>query len=193
MPLCKPSLRVTDSKRYRKRRDDIAAFMNALTRFLSVCQGGEETYVAYETVTPLPGKESEATRLAAEVDRLSGRAAFALGSQFFIEWKPRGTFQTVRVNPAAQWRTILEYDPRFPPEAIFAVCNQAVGLLEAWASDAEKHEQTFTGKVERVTRWMRPHLPRDHGGNVRTALIASIVGIPAALLVAYVAYLLGWG
>jgi hypothetical protein len=98
----------------------------------------------------------------------------------------------MRVNPAVQWRTILDFDPRFPPTAILAVCNQAIGVLEAQAEDAEEHEQSLAAKVEGITR-IAPGLPRDGTGHLRTTFLASIVGIPAALAVAFIAYLLGWG
>jgi hypothetical protein len=126
---------VGDAKRYRKRRDDVIAFGRALRRFLDVCEGGEEEAFLgiVMPVRPRPGQKDEAARLAVEVDQLSGRAALAFGGQHFIDWSPRGTMQTVRVNPAVQWRTILDFDPRFPPSAILAVCNQAVGVLEAQA------------------------------------------------------------
>jgi hypothetical protein len=182
---------VADAKRYRKRRHDVMSFASALQRFLAVCEGGEETLVGYMPVRPRPGQEAEAERLAAEVDRLSGRAALAFAGQHFIEWKPRGTMQTVRVDPAVQWRTILDFDPRFPPSAILAVCNQAIGVLESQAEDAEEHEQSLAGRMERVTR--TPGFPRAQTGHLRTAFLASLVGIPGALIVAYIAYLLGWG
>ena len=183
---------MADAKRYRKRCDDVIAFGRAFQGLLDVCEGGEETFVGVMPVRPRPGQDTEAARLAAQVDQLSGRAALAFGGQHFIDWSPRGTMQTVRVNPAVQWRTILDFDPRFPPSAILAVCNQAVGVLEAQAEDAEEHEQSLAGKMERATR-VTPGLPRDHAGNLRTAFLASFVGIPAALIVAYLAYLLGWG
>jgi hypothetical protein len=183
---------VADAKRYRKRRDDVIAFASALRRFLDVCEGGEETFVGVMPVSPRAGQEAEAARLADEVDRLSGRAALAFAGQHFIAWQPRGTMQTVRVNPAVQWRTILDFDPRFPPSAILAVCNQAIGVLEAQAEDAEEHKQSRVEQVERGTRIAvgRPFGPT---GQLRTAFLASIVGIPAALIVAYLGYLLGWG
>jgi hypothetical protein len=100
--------------------------------------------------------------------------------------------QTVRVNPAVQWRTILDFDPRFPPSAILAVCNQAVGVLEAQAEDAEEREQSLAGKIERGAR-IAPRLPRDRTGHLRTAFVTSVVGIPSTLAVAYITYRLGWG
>ena len=102
-------------------------------------------------------------------------------------------FQTQPVSPASGWRTILDHDPNFTVDVIFAVCNQAIGVLDAKATEAEEHEKTLAGKVERVTRRRRRSLPRSESGHLRTAFIASIVGIPAALVVAFIAYLLGWG
>lgn len=186
---------MSDARTYRRRYDDVQAFLAALAHLLDACEssGNDAFGVSYPTWTPKPGREAEAARRAAEVDRAAGRAALALGREFFIEWKPRGTFQTQPVSPASGWRTILEYDPNFTVDVIFAVCNQALGVLEARAIEAEEHEQSLAGKVERVTRARRSRQPKEPDGHVRRALIASLVGIPSALLVAYLVYRFGWG
>jgi hypothetical protein len=186
---------MSNAKRYRRRHDDVQAFALALTRLLDVCQsgGGDPLGVFYPSWTPKPGREADAARLAAEVDRVAGRAAVALGHEFFIDWKPRGTMQTQRVNPAAGWRTILDSDPSFPVDAIFAVCNQAVGVLDLLATEAEEHEKSLAGKIERVIGVHRkPRRESVNGGHLRSAFIASIVSIPSLLVVAYLVFRFGW-
>ena len=185
---------MSSSKMYHRRHDDVQTFVAALSRFLDVCEqsDGYEFLTIYPSWTPKPGRQAEATRLAAEVDRASGRAAVGLGGEFFIDWKPRGTTQTKRVNPAATWRTILSDDPAFPADAIFAVCNQALGVLDMRATEAEEREASLAGKIERLTGTPRRH-PRESNGQLRTAFLVSLVGVPAALLVAYLVYLFGWG
>lgn len=187
---------MSNSKTYRRRHDDVQAFAAALSRFLDVCQPSESNafLTIYPTWTPKPGRETEAVRLAAEVDHASGRAAVALGGEFFIDWKPRGTFQTQRVSPAAMWRTILDSDPAFPADAIFAVCNQALGVLDMRATEAEAHERSFAGRVARAFGRRGQRRRVGEGGTpIRTAFVVSLVGIPAALLVAYLVYAFGWG
>jgi hypothetical protein len=68
----------------------VQAFAAALGRFLDACEpsGSDAFLTIYPTWTPKPGRETEAARLAAEVDHASGRAAVALGGEFFIDWTP---------------------------------------------------------------------------------------------------------
>jgi hypothetical protein len=176
-------------KTYRRRHDDIQAFAAALNRFLDVCEPSEsnEFLTIYPSWTPKPGRTADAAQLAAEVDRASGRAAVALGGEFFIDWKPRGTFQTQRVNPAAMWRTILDSDPAFPVDAIFAVCNQALGVLDMRATEAEEHARSLAGKVERITG-----STRRSGEHVSGLVIAFVIALVAALVAAYLAFRFGW-
>ena len=173
---------------------DVQAFAIALRRFLDACEAseGDAFLTVYPTWTPKHGREAEAAQLASEVDRASGRAAVALGHEFFIDWKPRGTMQTQRVSPAAMWRTILDYDPAFPVDAIFAVCNQALGVLDMRATEAEEHERSFSGWIGRVPP-RRRHSKREGDGHVRPAVIGSAIGVPFTLAAAYLAYRLGWG
>lgn len=186
---------MSNAKRYRRRHDNVQAFSLALARFLDVCESreGDALGIFYSSWTPQPGREAEAARLAAEVDRVAGRAAVALGHEFFIDWKPRGTMQTQRVNPAAGWRTILDLDPSFPAEAIFAVCNQALGVLDMQATEAEEHEKSLAGKIERLIGIRRkPRRESESGGQLRSTFIASIVSIPSLLAVAYLVFRFGW-
>jgi hypothetical protein len=77
-------------------------------------------------------------------------------------------------------------------DVIFSVCNQAIGALDAWATYAEEHERSLAGRIGRFI----PRLPRaahTESGSVRTAFIASVVGIPAAVAAGLITYLLGWG
>jgi hypothetical protein len=187
---------MSDAKIYRRKHDDVQAFVTALTRFLNVCESSGPDYfgVSNAVWTTKPGHESEAARLGGEVDRVAGRAAIALGNEFFISWKPRGTFQTQPVSPATGWRTILDRDPAFTVDVIFAVCNQALGVLDARATDAEEREREAAEKkqAEPARRVRDGRQKSETGGHLRTAIVASLVGIPSALLVAYLVYLFGW-
>jgi hypothetical protein len=181
----------TQSKTYRRRQQDIAAFAEALSRFLDVCEA-HESFAGNPTWAPRPGQEAEAGRRAAELDVIAGRAASAFGSEYVINWSPRGTFQEYPVNPATGWATILDRDPNFTVDVIFSVCRQAVGSLDARAIEAEEHEQSLAGKVERITGSNRRSLSRNASGGIRGAFVAFIVGVPATLVGAYLAFRFGW-
>jgi hypothetical protein len=143
----------------------------------------------------------EATRRAAVVDRLSGRAALALEPVGIgIDYKPPGAMpgQTQRVNPAAAWRTIIDGYPIFPPQMILACCDQAIGLLDACAFEAEAHERTFEGRLSHALGFW--HRVRAENGNADArgiGFVASVLGIPSALTVAlitaYLTHWFGWG
>jgi hypothetical protein len=182
---------MANAKTYRRRHDDIEAFADALTRFLAVCDPSESSafLTIYPSWTPKPGREAEAARLAAEVDRASGRAAVALSGEFFIDWTPRGSSHEKRVSPAAMWRTIIDSDPAFPADAIFAVCNQALGVLDMRATEAEEREHSLGGRIERITRLGRH--PQSHG-HLGKEVIRWLVGLASALVVAYLVYRFGW-
>ncbi len=118
------------SQALRRHRADVEVFARALGSLCEVLEQ-EPTFNGDGTWYPRKGEETEAGERAREVDRLSGRAAYgfaAAGS--FVEWKPRGTWNTQPVNPATTWRTIIDSDPMFPPGVIFACCDQATGILE---------------------------------------------------------------
>jgi hypothetical protein len=177
------------SERFRQRQHDVAAFAAALQRLLEVCDA-EPSLAGYPTWHAKEGYENAAAQRAAEVDRLAGRAAIGLGHEFFIEWKPRGTWQTQPVNPASGWRTIFDWDPNFDAGTIFAVCNQAIGALDAWASEAEEDEQSVGGKI-RALRGDRPARPRrDH--HVVGWVLGVTGAVIAGLVVAYLAHHFHW-
>jgi hypothetical protein len=177
---------VANSKVLRRRQQDIAAFAAALTRLLQVCES-HESLGGFPSWTAQQGQEQEASRRAAELDRVAGRAAQAFGPDFFIQWKPRGTWQTQPVNPAMGWRTIFDHDPNFGVDVIFAVCNQAIGALDARATEAEEHERSLAGKIERVVG-REP----TGSGRVRGLVVGFIVALVAGLVAVYMAFRFGW-
>jgi hypothetical protein len=183
---------VTASKTYRQRQRDIADFAAALTRLLDVCEQ-HGSLASFPTWAPQPGHESEAAQLAATVDVAAGRAALAFGSDFYIDWKPRGTWQTQPVSPASGWRTILDSDPHFDVQTILAVCNQAIGALDAAARQAEEHEQSLAGKLGWVTGRSRGGgSGSSSAGGPQGFVVAFAVALVAALVAAYLAFRFGW-
>jgi hypothetical protein len=143
---------------YRRYARDINAFATALNRFLEVMEPHRDALLPNEPRfwTPRAGQESDAARLKANVDLLTGRAAHAFaaaGSQ--IDWKPRAAYewQTIPVNPAAGWQTILDSDPRFDVSVIFTCGLQAIGILDMRAEEAEEWQrQRFRRAIGRAAR-----------------------------------------
>jgi hypothetical protein len=178
---------MSSAETLRKRQSDLEAFQVALQRFLEVMEPHHNglLYDSAATWVPRPGQETEAVRRKADVDRVAGRAAYAFAAAgSFVAWKPRGTFQTVPVNPATEWATILERDPRFDVETIFACCSQSFGLLEMKIEEAEEYER------QKVRRFLRG-LARLTGSGLRPVVrwTARAIG---ALAIAGATYLLGW-
>jgi hypothetical protein len=189
---------MTSSKTLRRRQRDVAEFDNALGQLLGVLEpvyhpfSGERAWIAPE------GKEREAARRTAEVNRVAGRAAYALASVgSVVDWKPPGQppGYSQPVNPAAAWSTILQESPMFDVSMIHACNQQAIGVLDAQASEAQEHEDSFTGRVENVTGFFarirgdrERGQPSQYGAVAFGALVTGVVG----LFVAYLTFTFGW-
>lgn len=181
------------SPTYRRNAHDVAAFGNALYQFLQVMEPHSDGFFgdSPRTWTPRAGQEAEAGRLRAEVDLLTGRAAYAFAAAgSVIDFKPRGAFewQTIPVNPAASWPTILGSDPRFDVDVILACARQAVGILEMKAEEAEEYES-------RPVRRALGRLARLTGSGLRPAARWTIRGAGGLILVvagAGLTHWLGW-
>jgi hypothetical protein len=82
---------MTSSKTLRRRQRDVEEFDNALGRMLEVLEPRQRGFSSDRTRASRDGSEYEAGRRADEVDRVSGRAAYALASVgSIVEWKPPG-------------------------------------------------------------------------------------------------------
>lgn len=152
---------MTNAKTLRRQQADVQAFSLALRQLLSVMTQTEGSYIFGDPGgwVPTAGREVECAKLRNEVNIAAGRATSALASTGqVILWKPRGRPDGYwqPVNPAGGWTTILSDDPMFDADAIFATCDQAVGMLDAKASEAEERDQSFEGRVAHVTGfWSR--------------------------------------
>jgi len=149
---------VKSSESYRRYLRDLNAFAEALHALLQVMElgGGSEFLGNPGQWTPRAGQEAEAARRKAAVDLVAGRAAYAFhAAGSFVDWQPRGTFQRQPVNPATGWATILDWDPAFDADIIFACARQAVGILEMKAEEAEDSERQrvrrAAGSLARLT------------------------------------------
>jgi hypothetical protein len=173
----------------RKRQADLRAFVEALGRFLATMERHETTFLTESSWTPRPGQEAEATRLRLEVDRLAGRAAYAIHQAgVFVDWKPRGTFQTQPVNPAIEWGTILDWDPKFPVDAILSCAATADGILDMQIEVAE-------GRESRPLYGLRSRLPRPSVEWARSharGIVGWAAGVAGLLVVAFLTDWFGW-
>lgn len=115
-----------------KRIQELYEFRAALGELLAVSDGEERSYSGPPTIVPRPGLYSEWAAARAKVDLLAARAAHTLQAVGVgMSYKPPGTMQTVPVNPAAAWATMLGDRPMFSPIDMDACLNQAIGALEA--------------------------------------------------------------
>jgi hypothetical protein len=169
-------------------------FTNAFGTLLDSCTS-EQQYGAQPRLFAKPGLESEAARLAFEVDRLAGPAAQALASiPLWVDFKPRGTMRTTPVNPIVGWRTVFEDDPMFGPDMIIAMAQQGIGTLETRALEAEESEHSMEARVGKIVGFM--DRARLHGGSRRRTSMGMlgtfVVGVAVTLVGAYLAYRFGW-
>lgn len=177
---------MTSSATLRTRRADLVAFVDALTHLLTTLQPVQQTFSGPPTWVPRQGIEAEAARLRFDVEKVAGRAAYAFAEAgSFIEWKPRGTWQTQPVNPAQAWNTILTDDPIVPLDVIMACAEQATGILEMKVEAAEEEERNPTAQPRPATA------PR-----VRLSHLAPVVkwagGVLGTVIGAGILYWLGW-
>lgn len=175
------------SERYRRYAHDVDAFAGALSRFIQVMEPHSVGFFgdSPRAWAPRPGQEAEASRLHVEVDLLTGRAARAFAAAgSYIDFKPRGTWQTTPVSPATSWPTILSSDPWLDVDVIFTCARQAIGILEMKAEDAEEYES-------RRVRRTAGRLARLTGSGLRP-LARWAVRTTGALVVAGVTVWLGW-
>jgi hypothetical protein len=175
-----------DAAKLKRRQADIEAFVGALNHLLSTLEPDQRSYLGGPAWVPQAGRELEAAQLRGEVDRVAGRAAAAFASiPVFVEWKPPGTWQTQPVDPAQAWATILSDSPMFGPDVIFACANQALGVLDTQIVEAEEEKATEPAKPPS----REGHRSGGHAWREATKWAGAVAG---GLLVAYLAYRLGW-
>ncbi len=115
-----------------KRIRELYEFRAALGELLAVSDAEERSYSGPPTIVSKPGHHGDWVAARAKVDRLAARAAHTLQAVGVgMSYKPAGTMQTVAVNPAASWATMLGDRPMFSPHDMDACLNQAIGALEA--------------------------------------------------------------
>lgn len=162
----------------RRRIQALTEFHNSIAALLEISDVNPNAWAGQPAIAPKPGRESDWRQAKANVDRVAPKAARSFETAgMFVEWKPPGTWNTYRINPAVQWGTILEPDPRFGVDVLEACINQTLGALEDRLHDP-------------ATR-LRPSLPSIQGRHV-SAVFKWIAGIGAAVVAAGIAAWLGW-
>jgi len=169
---------------YRRRGDEIHAFLTAYTEFLACVERASDGF--REVWRVRPAAETRASAVMPKVAHLAGRAAEAFQeSGILIAYKPPGTHQTTTVNPALVWSTLLDTYPMVTPDVMFTVGEQAAGRFESLYDEAEEREH---GLAEFLARFVRfPSRVREAAGlepsTVRGGLVSGIVGVLQGLLV----------
>jgi hypothetical protein len=182
-----------------RRRSAITAFADALRQLLEVSDvrqpdpfGFNYGYEPY--VMPQRGMESEWSRRRNAVDLAAPKAGLAFqATGVGIAWKPPGYAPgtSLPVNPATEWASVLDTDPKFGLDVLQQVINQALGTLDALVEEEshrsrERSPRTRGGVPKSAGRAKR-------GGFTATEWVFTIVGlVVAGLIVAYLAYRFGW-
>ncbi len=132
----------------RKRIEALARFRNALIDLLSMTEFNTDRWGDRPAAVPKAGRETEWREAKALVDQLSVGAAksFHLAG-VVVDWKPRGTFDRYRINPGAEWDTILTYDPKFTPDVLEACMNRAKGALDGGIGECTQSSPALHAKV----------------------------------------------
>lgn len=133
-----------------------------------------------------PGAEARFQQVMPRVAAASGRAARAFdASGQHVEYKPPGTWNTHRVNPALVWSTLLDDYPVVTPDLMFTVGGQAVGILESLHEEATARERGLPGLLARFVRF--PVQVREAAGlpgrTFRGGLLSGLVALLQGLLV----------
>lgn len=186
---------MANAKQLKQHITDIQLFGGALTSLLDLLEQ-EPSFNGDGRWWPKGGNAALAASRAQDVDRLAGRAAYAFAEAgSIIEWKPRGVPPGITrpVNPAIAWRTIIDVDPMFPPSVILACCDQALGILEMKAEQAEAREGTLGAKVDSaLNAWERVRGGRGEPGRYGPIILTAVLSVLGTLFTAWVTFKLGW-
>lgn len=187
---------IKQSELYRRQAAAVDDFLAAFGSLLDLCEptadfGSMPTWKARQEAN-LSALNYQRTSL----DRRSGPAAEAVESVGAIyQYKPRGTMATVPANPVLMAGTLFK-DPMVDAETVYTCCNRAIGLLKQHQADAEEHERSLEGRVERLVGAPWRLLRAAFGGTAyMPALDAGLTilsAIVAGLVVAYLSHLLQW-
>lgn len=182
-----------------KRRQKVEDFLRAFDAMLANCEANDTWLDDLPSFRPKPGREQTVARQASELQATTVVAAEIVQNLGIIyRYKPRGTMQTVPLNPVYAWKTIFDRDPMVNAEHVYDACNQAIGLLGHRAEEAYEHERSVTGRVERVSAaprrvWRAVRGASDATSQQKTAFVSGIVVTAVGgALGTYLAHVLHW-
>lgn len=186
---------------YRRRADEIHAFLNAYSEFLACVERVSDGF--REVWKIRPAAEPRVNAVMSKVAHAAGRAAEAFQeSGILIAYKPPGTLQTTTVNPALVWSTLLDTYPMVTPDVMFTVGEQAAGRFESLYDEAEEREHGLAEFLARFVRFpsrVREAAglePRTVGGGLVSGIVAVLQGLFVAVLGGLLVYPLslyfGW-
>lgn len=162
-----------------KRIQELHEFGDAINELLGVSRPIQDSYLGPPIVAPIPGMEVEWAGAKAKADRLSMRAAHTMAAAgSVVEWKPPGTHPAnrQRINPAANWATIVTRSPMAVAAVLMTCINQALGALEdGLGSSSEPAKESLPSAR---------HVPN--------IVVGIIIAVASGLIVAYLAFRWGW-
>lgn len=185
----------------RRRQSAVAEFLMKFHELLRLCErepswgGSMPRWVLAST-----SNEARVSSLVSDLNLLTGAAAKAVaGVGIEARYKPRGTHpaNTVPVNPVLVWTTLFA-DPMTTAEIVIQSCQQAIGILESDAVDAEEREASFEGKVERIAAKPRNlwraviGAPREARAHKSAAWGGAFVALLIAVVAGAILHVLGW-
>lgn len=180
--------------------DFLEAFNAMVTELAPVTSGFNSSFPRWQ---PRSGREARADELRAKTAVLTGPAAHAFGAAgVWVDYKPPGTWERQRINPAVVWSTIFDDTPMLDPSLMNQVGLQALGLLEHERDEQAEREKGLIGAIAwfltlgpriREAAGLPPH---SAPGFVVTSLVVLVQGTLVAALGAALAYpladWLGW-
>lgn len=182
-----------------KRRQLIEEFLASFDAMIRNCDPVDNWPDDTPSWRPKPGRDAIVNRQASELHVKTAVAAEIVERLGLTHrWKPRGTFQTMPVNPVLAWPSIFQRDPITSTEYIYSSCNQAIGLLTHGAEEAHEHEQSVTGRIEhaadaprRLWRAVRgaPRATSEHKTAFASGILVTAIG---GAIGTYLAHLLHW-
>jgi hypothetical protein len=134
---------------YRRAADNLGRFLVAFDQLIENCERWQPGLASgFEQLCPRPDRRQEAARLMDEVSSLAGPAAQAFEiSGMGMDYKPSGTWQRQRVNPALVWSTIFNEQPMLDPPLMRVIGRQALGELESKYAEQAARQKGLIGAV----------------------------------------------
>jgi len=122
----------------------LTTFLNSFTELMAMCEP-VDTYGVYPTWRPKGGRAPEATAAFFDTSRLAGRAVSAFETAgISIRYG-----SSVSANPAVIWTTMFERAAMLEPRQLYALGQQALGILDQKLDRQRGRERGMIGGLGR--------------------------------------------